>query len=72
MSGSGDVNAAIILTAGGLAGIASWITTYPIDVLKSRIQVILIQLLYIYKYRKQSQINFLKEHYFLFFLCLVK
>ena len=27
-----------VFTAGGLAGVASWIPTYPIDVVKSRLQ----------------------------------
>jgi Mitochondrial carrier protein len=29
-----------VLTAGGLAGASSWLSVYPIDVLKSRIQVL--------------------------------
>lgn len=34
----GNVNPAAILFAGGMAGTASWITCYPMDVIKSRIQ----------------------------------
>ncbi|KAL6254168.1 hypothetical protein P5V15_014793 [Pogonomyrmex californicus] len=34
----GEVSMPQVLLAGGLAGTASWVTTYPIDVIKSRIQ----------------------------------
>lgn len=36
---SGAAGAAAVLTAGGMAGTASWFVSYPIDVIKSRLQV---------------------------------
>jgi len=37
-SGSHNLTTAQILIAGGVAGVSSWLFTYPIDVIKSRIQ----------------------------------
>ncbi|XP_064119933.1 mitochondrial basic amino acids transporter-like [Macrobrachium nipponense] len=37
-SSDGYVSAPVVLGAGGMAGIASWVLTYPIDVVKSRLQ----------------------------------
>ncbi|XP_068241590.1 mitochondrial basic amino acids transporter [Palaemon carinicauda] len=37
-SSDGYVSAPAVLGAGGMAGIASWVLTYPIDVVKSRLQ----------------------------------
>nr|XP_003705332.1 PREDICTED: mitochondrial basic amino acids transporter-like isoform X1 [Megachile rotundata] len=39
-SGPGAVSTPCMLLAGGIAGSASWIISYPLDVLKSRIQAI--------------------------------
>lgn len=33
-----DVSMPVLLVAGGCAGMASWLSTYPVDVIKSRIQ----------------------------------
>lgn len=39
-SGSnGEVSPFVVLMAGGIAGSASWVFSYPLDVIKSRIQV---------------------------------
>eukprot|EP00250_Pteridium_aquilinum_P018114 c23952_g2_i1 orf=725-1651(-) len=35
---SGQESPLTMLTAGGIAGVASWVTLYPLDVLKSRLQ----------------------------------
>lgn len=35
---TGEAGALTVLTAGGIAGVISWVVTYPIDVIKSRIQ----------------------------------
>ena len=34
-----ELNPAVICVAGGIGGIMAWVVTYPVDVLKSRIQV---------------------------------
>ena len=38
-SADGSVSSAAVLAAGGFAGAFSWVLTYPIDVVKSRLQV---------------------------------
>ena len=35
---TGETGVLTVLTAGGLAGIISWVFNYPVDVVKSRIQ----------------------------------
>jgi solute carrier family 25 carnitine/acylcarnitine transporter 20/29 len=35
---SGDLSLTAIITAGGAAGVAMWVTIYPVDTVKSRLQ----------------------------------